>query len=160
MADCPSRLHNVVMDLQNGVAGRLISAGSAPALPADLAKLRDRYLSEFPDAEAGASLLAYVPAALRHLLSLRLELHRAETLPARYREVAIAAWHNRPTGGDAVDHLVARYTHLVRDSRGTAVSAVGRELRRYFTEAQVVELALLLSMSLALDTFEAALTET
>jgi hypothetical protein len=129
----------------------------APRLPADLAKLRERFLADYPHEARRAAMLALVPPALRHLLSLRLELDRADALPRRYRNLADAE-HSAPIGiRDAVDQLVARYVEAARSGRAAEAAAMLPALRRYFTDPQIVELALTLAFSQALATFDSLL---
>lgn len=129
-------------------------------LPADLAKLRDRYLSEFPDEAARVDRLAQVPSALRHILSLRLELDRTDVLPRHYRRLAQAALRmaaDAQDSRDAVDRLVIAYASAVRAGEVGAGVALMPQLRRYFAEPQVVELALVLVQTQAMAMFDTLL---
>jgi hypothetical protein len=134
---------------------------SAPGrLPADLVKLRDRYLCEFPDEAARVERLAQVPSALRHILSLRLELNRTDVLPRHYRSLAQAAFRMEiaaQNSHDAVDRLVIAYARAARLREGDAGAALMPQLRRYFAEPQVVELALVLVQTQAMALFDTLL---
>ncbi len=126
-------------------------------MPADLAKLRERFLIEYPDQAVRVDRLAQVPAGLKHLLSLRLELNRADTLPARYRDLAVAGLHGSsvdPGGMDAVDRLVVGYGAAAGAGRLQECAVMLPILRQYFAEPQVVELALVLAQARALTLFD------
>ena len=58
-------------------------------LPPDLAALHRRYVETYGPFASQASVLAHVPAALRHLPAMLMELREAKTLPKRYLEIAI-----------------------------------------------------------------------
>ena len=138
-------------------AARERLAGVTGRLPADLAKLRDRFLSEHPHEAGRAEWLAHVPAAFRHVLSLRLELDRADTLPRRYAELAGAALDGAAKPGadaDAVDRLVIAHAHCIRGGRLADAARMMPELRKFFTEPQIVELVFTLMLGRALAGFD------
>ncbi|MEI7711408.1 MAG: carboxymuconolactone decarboxylase family protein [Rhodospirillales bacterium] len=58
-------------------------------LPADLAAIYDRFTGSYGPFANQAAVFAHVPAALRHLMSMLMELREAGTLPKRYLELAI-----------------------------------------------------------------------
>lgn len=60
-------------------------------LPADLARIYERFASEYGPFRNQVAVFAHVPPALRHLMSLLMELREARTLPKRYLELAIVA---------------------------------------------------------------------
>jgi hypothetical protein len=136
------------------------SAGQPPRLPADLAKLRDRFLADYPHLAVRAALLSQVPIALRHLLSLHLDLTRADALPRRYRDLAEATPDSTLTGHgapDAVDRLVIAYAAAMRSGDQPEAARQVPKLRRYFTEPQIVELTLILTLNRAFTQFDALL---
>ncbi len=64
----------------------------APAeLPADLAAIYERFARTYGPFRNQAAVFAHVPAALRHLMPMLMELREAKTLPKRYLELAIVA---------------------------------------------------------------------
>ena len=145
--------------MDRALADRDVAAAGTSRLPADLAKLRDRFLCEYPDETGRVAVLAQVPAALRHVLSLRLELDRADTLPRRYRDLAVSTLRvgTPVVAADAVEQLVVSYALAVRRGRLREGDTLLRQLRRFFTEPQVVELVLTLSQSQAFAMFDAML---
>ena len=60
-------------------------------LPAELAATYDRFAGEYGPFANQIAVFAHVPAALRHLMPMLLELREAKTLPKRYLELAIVA---------------------------------------------------------------------
>lgn len=60
-------------------------------LPSDLAEIYDRYASDYGPFANQVAVFAHVPAALRHLMPMLMELREANTLPKRYLELAIVA---------------------------------------------------------------------
>ena len=67
---------------------RDIAAGE---LPADLARIYEDFAGSYGPFRNQAAVFAHVPAALRHLMPLLMELRAAQTLPKRYLELAIVA---------------------------------------------------------------------
>jgi uncharacterized peroxidase-related enzyme len=58
-------------------------------LPADLAEIYRRFAGDYGPFANQLAVLAHVPAALRHLMPLLMELRTAKTLPKRALELAI-----------------------------------------------------------------------
>lgn len=58
-------------------------------LPPDLAAIFRKYAAEYGPFANQASIVAHVPAALRHLMPMLMELRAAKSLPRRYLELAI-----------------------------------------------------------------------
>jgi len=61
----------------------------ATELPPDLAEIYERFAGQYGPFRNQVAVFAHVPAALRHLMSMLLELRAAGTLPKRYLEIAI-----------------------------------------------------------------------
>lgn len=115
-------------------------------LPADLAKLRDRFLTEHPMEAHIVRLLEPLPAALRHILGLRLDLDHANQLPRRYRDLAAGNAPDPAAPDDEVTALVARLVAADAASR----PALLPDLAAYFTRPQILELLLVLGLHEAL----------
>jgi uncharacterized peroxidase-related enzyme len=60
-------------------------------LPSDLARIYEKFTGSHGPFRNQAAVFAHVPAALRHLMPLLMELREAKTLPKRYLELAIVA---------------------------------------------------------------------
>src|SRR6202044_1286327 len=58
-------------------------------LPADLADIYERFAAGYGPFRNQVAAFAHVPAALRHLMAMLMELRAAATLPKRYLELAI-----------------------------------------------------------------------
>ncbi len=58
-------------------------------LPSDLASIYEKDVETYGPFGAQVSVIAHVPAALRHLMPMLMELRAAKTLPKRYFEIAI-----------------------------------------------------------------------
>ena len=58
-------------------------------LPPDLAAIYERFAGQYGPFRNQVAVFAHVPAALRHLMSLLIELREAATLPKRCLELAI-----------------------------------------------------------------------
>ncbi|MFM7344227.1 MAG: carboxymuconolactone decarboxylase family protein [Tagaea sp.] len=58
-------------------------------LPPDLAAIFRKYAAEYGPFANQASVVAHVPAALRHLMPMLMELRAVKSLPRRYLELAI-----------------------------------------------------------------------
>ena len=164
---------------------REIAAGE---LPADLAEIHERFVAEYGPFANQVAVLAHVPAALRHLMPMLMELRAAKTLPKRYLELAIVAVsklnechycvaHHKPfltVEGispegvdrvlapdnpelDDVDRLVVEYAVAAwSDPRGLRDALFDR-LRRHFSEAQIVELTLRITLCGFFNRFNDAL---
>ncbi len=115
-------------------------------LPADLARLRDRFLAEHPTEAHTVQMLDSLPAALRHVLGLRLDLDHANHLPRRYRDLAAGNPPDPEAPDDPVTALVARFVAAKAESRSTMLP----DLATYFTRPQILELLLVLGLEEAL----------
>ena len=116
-------------------------------LPADLSRLRDRFLAEHPNESATVRLLEPVPAALRHMLGLRLDLDQADQLPRRYRDLAAGiATQSSGTPPDPVEEMVQAFVSADTAERA---ALLGR-LEAYFTRPQLTELLLIAALRRAL----------
>src|SRR6059058_1653548 len=62
---------------------------AADALPADLAEIYREFAGSYGPFANQVAVFAHVPAALRHLMPMLMELRQAATLPKRYLELAI-----------------------------------------------------------------------
>lgn len=58
-------------------------------LPPDLAEIYERFAEGYGPFRNQVAVFGHVPAALRHLMSMLMELREAKTLPKRYLEIAI-----------------------------------------------------------------------
>jgi len=61
----------------------------ADELPAELARIHEDFASAYGPFRNQVAVIAHVPAALRHLMPMLMELRTARTLPKRYLELAI-----------------------------------------------------------------------
>jgi len=158
-------------------------------LPADLAAIYDRFVAGYGPFANQAAVFAHVPPALRHLMSMLMELREAATLPKRYLELAIVvvsrlnecdycvAHHKpflavegiSPAGIDAVmewqnhpeltevDRLVVEYTIQTWTDPHRLREKMFARLREHFSEAQIVELTLRLTLCGFFNKFNDAL---
>jgi uncharacterized peroxidase-related enzyme len=158
-------------------------------LPADLAAIYDRFAGSYGPFANQAAVFAHVPAALRHLMPMLMELREAATLPKRYLELAIVvvsrlnecdycvAHHKpflavegvSPAGIDAVmewqnhpeltevDKLVIEYTIAAWTDPHRLRDRMFERLRVHFSEAQIVELTLRLTLCGLFNKFNDAL---
>lgn len=158
-------------------------------LPAELAAVYDKFVSAYGPFANQAAVFAHVPAALRHLMGMLMELRTANTLPKRYLELAIivvsrlnecdycVAHHKpflavegiSPAGIDAVmewqnhpeltevDRLVVEYTIAAWTDPHRLRERMFTRLREHFTEAQIVELTLRLTLCGFFNKFNDAL---
>jgi len=62
---------------------------SSSELPADLADIYERFASAYGPFRNQVAVFAHVPPALRHLMSMLMELRDAKSVPKRYLELAI-----------------------------------------------------------------------
>ena len=158
-------------------------------LPADLATIYDRFVGQYGPFANQAAVFAHVPAALRHLMSMLMELRAANTLPKRYLELAIVVvsrlnecdycvahhkpflavegispdgidavmeWQNHPELTE-VDKLVVEYTIAAWTHPHRLREKLFDRLRAHFTEAQIVELTLRLTLCGFFNKFNDAL---
>lgn len=158
-------------------------------LPSDLASIYEKYTETYGPFGAQVSVIAHVPAALRHLMPMLMELRAAKTLPKRYLEIAIVivsklneceycvAMHKpflnvegvSPEGVDrlldyqdhpeldAVDKLVAEYSVVAWTTPNRFSNALFAKLREHFSEAQIVELTLRITLCGFFNKFSEAL---
>jgi uncharacterized peroxidase-related enzyme len=135
------------------------------------------------------AVFAHVPAALRHLMPLLLELRAAATLPRRYLELAIVtvsklnaceyciAHHTpflavegvSPAGAerlldyrehpelDDTDRLVVEYAVAAWERPNRIPGSLFDRLRSHFSEAQIVELTLRITLCGFFNKFNDAL---
>lgn len=157
-------------------------------LPADLAAIYEEFAGYGPFRNQVA-VFAHVPAALRHLMPLLMELRAAKTLPKRALELAIVtvsqlnachycvAHHTpflavegvSPAGAarildykdhpelDATDRLVVEYAIAAWEAPNRIPEALFARLRAAFTEAQIVELTLRITLCGFFNKFNDAL---
>lgn len=158
-------------------------------LPGDLAAIYRRFASEYGPFANQVAVIAHVPAALRHLMPMLMELREARTLPKRYLELAIivvsklnacdycVAHHTpflvpegiSPEGVDRVmdyadhpeltpvDRLVVEYAIAAWENPHRIPESLFRRLREHFTEAQIVELTLRITLCGFFNRFNDAL---
>jgi uncharacterized peroxidase-related enzyme len=79
---------------------------AAAELPAELASIYEQFAASYGPFRNQAAVFAHVPAALRHLMPMLMELREAATLPKRYLELAIVAVSQL----NACDYCVAHHT--------------------------------------------------
>ena len=165
---------------------RDIAAGE---LPPDLAAIYEAFAGSYGPFRNQVAVFAHVPAALRHLMPLLMELRAAATLPKRYLELAIVAvsqvnacdycvahhkpflavegvspagvdrlleWRDHPELGE-VDRLVVEYAIAATERPNRLPEAMFARLRRHFTEAQIVELTLRITLCGFFNKFNDAL---
>jgi uncharacterized peroxidase-related enzyme len=158
-------------------------------LSPDLAGIYEAFASSYGPFRNQVAVFAHVPAALRHLMPLLMELRAAATLPKRYLELAIVAVsqvndcdycvaHHKPflavegvsASGvdrlldyrdhpelDLVDRLVVEYAIAVTEQPNRLPDRLFERLRRHFTEAQIVELTLRITLCGFFNKFNDAL---
>ena len=157
-------------------------------LPDDLAKIYEDFAGSYGPFRNQVAVIAHVPAALRHLMPLLMELREAKTLPKRYLEIAIVTVshlnachycvaHHKPflvVEGlspegvdrllapdnpelDEVDRLVIEYATAAWETPNRIRDAVFDRLRAHFTEAQIVELTLRITLCGFFNRFNDAL---
>lgn len=158
-------------------------------LPPDLAKIYEDFAAGYGPFRNQVAVFAHVPAALRHLMSMLMELRAANTLPKRYLELAIVTvsklneceycvTHHKPflvpegisSAGvdrvleyrdhpefDEVDRLVVEYSIAAWQEPNRLRDALFDRLRRHFSEAQIVELTLRITLCGFFNRFNDAL---
>ena len=158
-------------------------------LPPDLAAIYEEFAGAYGPFRNQVAVFAHVPAALRHLFPLLMELREAKTLPKRSLEIAIVVVsnlnachycvaHHKPflaveglsPGGidrimqwqdhpelDATDKLVVEYAIAAWETPNRIPEALFRRLRAAFSEAQVVELTLRITLCGFFNSFNDAL---
>ena len=162
---------------------------AADELPTDLARIYREFAGSYGPFANQVAVFAHVPAALRHLMPLLMELRSAKTLPKRYLELAIVAvsqlnachycvahhtpflavegvsaagadrlldYRNHPEL-DEVDKLVVEYAVAAWQHPNRIPDALFERLRRHFSEAQLVELTLRITLCGFFNKFNDAL---
>jgi uncharacterized peroxidase-related enzyme len=158
-------------------------------LPPDLAAVYEAFASAYGPFRNQVAVFAHVPPALRHLMSLLMELREAKTLPKRVLELAIVTVsklnecdycvaHHKPflvvegvsaAGADRLldyrdhpeldesDRLVVEYAIAAWERPNRIPDALFARLRRHFSEAQIVELTLRITLCGFFNKFNDAL---
>lgn len=161
----------------------------AEELPADLAEIYRRFAADYGPFANQVAVFAHVPAALRHLMPMLMELRAARTLPKRALELAIVAVsklneceycvaHHKPflavagvsaAGADRLldwrdhpelderDKLVVEYAIAARERPNRIPGSLFVKLREHFSEAQIVELTLRITLCGFFNKFNDAL---
>jgi uncharacterized peroxidase-related enzyme len=166
---------------------RVRSVASAE-LPPDLAEIYERFADAYGPFRNQVAVFAHVPAAMRHLMSMLMELRAAATLPKRYLEIAIVVVsqlnechyciaHHKPFLAveglspegierlldrdnpelDDVDRLVVEYAQAAWEAPNRIRDSLFDRLRRHFSEAQIVELTLRITLCGFFNRFNDAL---
>ena len=158
-------------------------------LPPELAEIYERFAGSYGPFRNQVAVFAHVPAALRHLFPMLMELRAAATLPKRALEIAIVVvsnlnachycvahhkpflevegisaagidrimdWQDHPEL-DATDRLVVRYAIAAWETPNRIPEALFRAVREVFSEAQVVELTLRITLCGFFNRFNDAL---
>src|ERR1700733_12622941 len=157
-------------------------------LPPDLAEIYERFAEGYGPFRNQAAGFAHVPAAMRHLVSMLMELRAAATLPRRYLEIAIVVVsklnechyciaHHKPFLAveglspdaidrlldvdnpelDNVDRLVVEYAQVAWETPNRIRDSLFNRLRAHFSEAQIVELTLRITLCGFFNRFNDAL---
>ena len=158
-------------------------------LPPEEAAIYRKFAGEYGPFANQVAVLAHVPAALRHLMPMLMELRDAKTLPKRYLELAIVTVsklnechycvaHHKPflvpegitpegvdrvleyathPEFDEVDKLVVEYAIAAWENSNRIPEAMFRRLRAHFSEAQIVELTLRITLCGFFNRFNDAL---
>jgi uncharacterized peroxidase-related enzyme len=162
---------------------------AASELSPELALIYERFAGSYGPFRNQVAVFAHVPAALRHLMPLLMELREAATLPKRYLELAIVAvsqvnacdycvahhkpflavegvtprgvdrlldWHDHPEL-DEIDRLVVEYAIAATERPNRLPGSLFTRLRQHFTEAQIVELTLRITLCGFFNKFNDAL---
>jgi uncharacterized peroxidase-related enzyme len=158
-------------------------------LPAELSAIYERFAGLYGPFRNQVAVFAHVPAALRHLMSMLIELRDAATLPKRVLELAIVtvsklnachycvAHHTpflavegvSPAGIERIldyrdhpelgerDRLVVEYAIAAWEQPNRIPDALFTRLRHHFSEAQIVELTLRITLCGFFNKFNDAL---
>jgi uncharacterized peroxidase-related enzyme len=157
-------------------------------LPPDLAQVYERFAGEYGPFRNQVAVFAHVPAAMRHLMSMLMELREAATLLKRYLEIAIVVVsqlnechycvaHHKPFLAveglslegidrlldpdnpelDEVDRLIIEYAQAAWETPNRIRDSLFERLRRHFSEAQIVELTLRITLCGFFNRFNDAL---
>ncbi|HVH76860.1 MAG TPA: carboxymuconolactone decarboxylase family protein [Stellaceae bacterium] len=161
----------------------------ASELAPDLAEVYEQFASLYGPFRNQVAVFAHVPAALRHLMGMLLELRTAKTLPKRYLELAIVTvsrlnachycvahhepflvvegmspegaahildWRDHPEL-DQLDKLVVEYAIAAWERPNRIGEDQFVRLRQHFSEAQIVELTLRITLCGFFNKFNDAL---
>ena len=157
-------------------------------LPVEQAAIYEGFVGEYGPFRNQVAVLAHVPAAMRHLMSMLMELREAATLPKRYLEIAIVVVsklnachycvaHHKPflaveglsSDGidrlldednpelDELDRIVVAYARAAWETPDRIRDSVFEQLRQHFSEAQIVELTLRITLCGFFNRFNDAL---
>ena len=158
-------------------------------LPPDAAEVYERFASAYGPFRNQVAVFAHVPAAVRHLMAMLMELRDAKTLPKRYLELAIVTVsklnechycvaHHKPflvpegispegvdrvldyathPEFDAVDRLVVEYAIAAWERPNRLPESLFERLRAHFSETQIVELTLRITLCGFFNKFNDAL---
>jgi uncharacterized peroxidase-related enzyme len=165
---------------------RDIAAGE---LSPDLTRIYQEFAGTYGPFRNQVAVFAHVPAALRHLMPMLMELRAAKTLPKRALELAIVTVsqvnachycvaHHKPflavegvsaAGADrlldycdhpeldACDKLVVEYAIAAWEHPNRIPDVLFARLREHFSEAQIVELTLRITLCGFFNKFNDAL---
>ena len=157
-------------------------------LSSDLADVYERFAGGYGPFRNQVAVLAHVPPAMKHLMSMLMELREAATLPKRYLEIAVVVVsklnechycvaHHKPflavegmtSEGidrllesdnpelDEVDRLVVAYSQAAWETPNRIGDSMFERLRAHFSEAQIVELTLRITLCGFFNRFNDAL---
>src|SRR5579872_3946525 len=162
---------------------------AASELSPELALIYERFAGSYGPFRNQVAVFAHVPAALRHLMPLLLELREAASLPKRALELAIVTvsrlnacdycvahhtpflvvegvspagverildWRDHPELDDC-DRLVVEYAIAAWREPQRLSDDIFARLRRHFSEAQIVELTLRITLCGFFNKFNDAL---
>ena len=157
-------------------------------LPPDQAEIYEKFAASYGPFRNQVAVFAHVPAAVRHLMPMLMELREAATLPKRYLEIAIVVVsklnechycvaHHKPFLAvegispegidrlldddnpelDDVDRLVVEYARVAWETPNRIRESLFERLRQEFSEAQIVELTLRITLCGFFNRFNDAL---
>jgi uncharacterized peroxidase-related enzyme len=162
---------------------------AAAELSPDLARIYQEFAGTYGPFANQVAVFGHVPAALRHLMPLLMELRAAKTLPKRALELAIVTVsqlnacdycvaHHKPflaiegvsaAGADRLldyrdhpelhecDKLVVEYAIAAWERPNRIPDSLFARLREHFSEAQIVELTLRITLCGFFNKFNDAL---
>src|SRR5580700_2686045 len=139
-------------------------------LAPELAAIYEEFAGAYGPFRNQVAVFAHVPAALKHLMPLLMELRAAKTLPKRYLELAFVAVEGVSLAGaerildyrghpelDETDRLVVEYAIAVTERPNRLPDPMFARLRHHFSEAQIVELTLRIALCGFFNRFNDAL---
>ena len=158
-------------------------------LTPELAEIYERFAGSYGPFRNQVAVFAHVPAAVRHLMAMLMELREAKTLSKRHLELAIVTVsklnechycvaHHAPFLAvegispegvkrvldyqdhpelDEVDRLVVEYAIAAWTRSNRIPEALFARLRRHFSEAEIVELTLRITLCGFFNRFNDAL---